>query len=83
MIHAKIDLYVKDRKESEFPDSQTIAEMLFHDTSLIEGKDFLRKSDNYFIHISVFNDKTHDRGGVAYRMFEPELLDTLYGRREE
>ena len=65
MIHAKIDLYVKDRKESEFPDSQTIAEMLFHDTSLIEGKDFLRKSDNYFIHISVFNDKTHDRGSES------------------
>ena len=83
MIHATIDLYVKDCKDSEFPDSQTIAEMLFHDTSMTEGKDFLRKSDNYFINISVFNDKTHDLGGASYRMSEPKLLDMLYGRREE
>ena len=83
MIHAVVDLYVKDRKGAEFPDSQTIAEMILSDTATTEHKNFLRKTDNFFVHISVFNDKTHERGGASYRMYEPEILDAMRGRREE
>ena len=77
MIHATIDLYVKDRKDSEFPDSQTIAEMLVHDTLRTGDKDFLKESDKYFLHISVFNNNTHERGGAAYRVSDAALIGDI------
>lgn len=77
MIHATIDLYVKERKESEFPDSQTIAEMLVHDILRTDSKDFLNESDKYFLHISVFNNKTHERGGAAYRVSDTTMIGDI------
>jgi len=67
MIHATIDLYVKDRKDSEFSDSQTVAEMLIHDLLMSEHHDFLQSDDDLFVNVSVFNNITRNRGSAAYR----------------
>lgn len=71
MIHAVIDLYVKDRDDSEFSDSQTIAEMLMDDLVMSKRSNFLQPSDDLFANVTVFNNKTRNRGAASYRTSKP------------
>lgn len=71
MIHAVIDLYVKDRDNSEFSDSQTIAEMLMDDLVMSKRSNFLQPSDDLFANVTVFNNETRNRGSASYRTPKP------------